>query len=126
MGQSIQRQLPHATDEELDNFEDQVRVLREDQVRVLRDDLQEYEEDSAEFAEALDARDIQENGAPAWYQEGLDEGREGSQWQSPATPPRPTTNDAPPNQKSKYQRAKERGYYQGIVDNCSKRRAFNI
>ena len=44
----IKRQLPHATDEELDNFEDQVRVLRED--------LQEYEEDSAEFAEALDAR----------------------------------------------------------------------
>lgn len=111
----IKRQLPHATDEELDHFEDQVRVLR--------DDLQEYEEDSAEFAEALDARDIQENGAPAWYQQGLDEGREGSQWQTPATPPRPTTNDAPPNQKSKYQRAKERGYYQCIVDNCNKRRA---
>lgn len=85
MGQSIQRQLPQATDEELDNFEDQVRVLRAD--------LQEYEEDSTEFAAALDARDIQQNGAPEWYQQGLDEGREGSQWQAPATPPRSTTQN---------------------------------
>jgi len=113
----IKRQLPYATEEELDHFEDQVRVLRED--------MQEYEEDSTEFAEALEARDIQVNGAPEWYQQGLDEGREGSQWpQPPSTPPRPTTNnDAPPNQKSKYQRAKERGYYQCVVEDCNKRRA---
>lgn len=92
----IKRQLPYATEEELDHFEDQVRVLRED--------MQEYEEDSTEFAEALQARDIQVNGAPEWYRQGLDEGREGSQWpQLPSTPPRPTQNDAPPNQKSKYQ-----------------------
>lgn len=112
----MRRHLPHATEEELNDYEANLRELNED--------LEEYEGDSDEFAMALAERETTTNGAPEWYQQGLDEGREGSQWtEPPATPPRPTQNDTPPNQKSKYQRAKERGYYQCVVEDCSMRRA---
>lgn len=113
----MHKNLPHATEKDLDEYEANLRELRED--------LEEYQENSNEFATALAEQEIAINGAPDWYQEGLDEGREGSQWsEAPATPPRSTTqNDEPPNQKSKYQRAKDRGYYQCLVPDCNKRRA---
>ena len=65
---------------------------------------------------------------PEWYAEGLANGTEGSQFPDlPLAPPTPTNqathNDAPPNQKSKYQRAKERGYHKCIFEDCGKHRA---
>lgn len=59
--------------------------------------------------------------SPDWYDQGLEEGREGSQWNAALnTPPR---NDEPPRQKSKYQRAKERGYYRCVVEDCAMHRS---
>ena len=111
----MHKNLPHATEEDLDEYEANLRELR--------GDWEECQENSNEFAAALAEQEIASNGAPDWYQEGLDEGREGSQWpEAPATPPRSTTqNDEPPNQKSKYQRAKDRGYYQCLVPDCPTR-----
>lgn len=86
-----------------------------------------YEESEAsEPSEASEGSEteLEVPDSPDWYVQGLEEGREGSQWNTAlCTPQRPTRNDDPPNQKSKYQRAKERGYYRCMVEDCNLHRS---
>ena len=103
----MQAELRQSSDNELDVIENHLRNMRE------------------EFSAVTEV--------PEWYQQGLDEGREGSQWPTltqedmdveivavvaPPSPsaeiletPRPssTHNDAPPNIKAAYRRHKARG-----------------
>lgn len=87
--------------------------------------LYEESEDSEELEESeTEVQSPDYPNSPDWYNRALEEGREGSQWNVALdTPQRPTRNDEPPRQKSKYQRAKERGYYRCVVEDCNLHRA---
>lgn len=110
----MQAELRQSSENELDVIENKLDVI-ENHLRNMREEFSAVTE------------------VPEWYQQGLDEGREGSQWPmftqedmdveivpvvAPPSPtaeiletPRPssTHNDAPPNIKAAYRRHKARG-----------------
>lgn len=139
--------------EELDAIEDQVREIRADSGEISgrqrfgfraldtldteqrtefweafnetrRQEPERVYEESEDSEETETETELDTPDSPEWYVQGVEEGREGSQWNTALnTPQRPTRNDAPPNQKSRYQRAKERGYYRCLVEDCNLHRA---
>lgn len=95
--------------------------------------LESSDDDDDEFVGAIvGAQQIEQlEQLPVWYADGLEDGHEGSQWPmypppaqaAPATPTnQPTRNNIIPDQRSKYQRAKDSGYYQCLQPECEKRR----
>lgn len=106
----------------LDKMQAELRQSSENELDVIENHLRNMREEFSAVTEV-----------PEWYQQGLDEGREGSQWPmftqedmdveivavvaSPSSTaeiletPRPssTHNDAPPNIKAAYRRHKARG-----------------
>lgn len=106
----------------LDKMQADLRQSSENELDVIENHLRNMREEFSAVTEV-----------PEWYQQGLDEGREGSQWPmftqedmdveivAVVAPPSPTAeiletprrssthNDAPPNIKAAYRRHKARG-----------------